>query len=50
MGKLICGPGSCVLPCACWFPEPGLSYIRHCHLDQFPIGGELDPTIEGEEW
>ena len=28
MGKLICGPGSCVLPRACQFSEPGLSYIR----------------------
>ena len=37
MGKPICGPGSCVLPLACWFSEPGLSYIPHCHVDWFPI-------------
>ena len=37
MGKPICGPGSCVPPRACLFSEPGLSYIHHCHGDQFPI-------------
>ena len=37
MGKPICGPGSCVMPCTCWFSEPGLSYIHHCHTDQFPV-------------
>ena len=36
MGKPICGPGSCVLPHAYWFSKPGLSYIRHCHVDQSP--------------
>ena len=36
-GKPICGPGSCMPPHACRFSEPGLSYIRHCHADWFPI-------------
>ena len=35
--KLICGPGSCVLPRTSWFFEPGLSYIYHCYVDWFPI-------------
>ena len=34
MGKPICGPGSCVMPCTCWFSEPGLSYIHHCPRPQ----------------
>ena len=41
MGKPICGPGSCVLPLACQFSEPGLSYICHCQMGQFPIPGYL---------
>ena len=37
MGKSIFGPGSCGLPHACRFSEPGLSYINHCHKHWFPI-------------
>ena len=37
MGKPICGPGSFVAHRACWFSEPGLSYIRYCYGDWFPI-------------
>ena len=40
-GKLICGPGSCVLPRTCWFSKPGLSFLCHCHVDWFPIVGKV---------
>ena len=32
-GKLICGSGSCVPPCACQFSRSDLGYMRHCHVD-----------------
>ena len=41
MGKMICGPGSCVLPHICLFSKPGLSYIGICHADWFPIPPHL---------
>ena len=45
MGKPICGPGSCVLPHACQFSKPGLSYICHCHTDRFPIMLSIHPSL-----
>ena len=44
METSICRPGSCVPPHTHWFFELGLSYLRHCHAERFPI---WNPGLHG---
>ena len=41
-GKPICERGPHVPPDACRLSEPGLSYIRHCHVDRFPVASSIN--------